>query len=59
MLLSSEGMPLPGVIIFSKVVVQNGVGMNFRPSPKRERRLGGGLCSEVRSWKARLVGLQK
>lgn len=34
-----------------------GVGMNFSPSPRRERRLRGGGVWVVKSWKAMVDGL--
>ena len=42
-----------------KEVVRKGVGMNLRPNPKRERRLGGGFRFVVKSWNARFVGREK
>ena len=42
-----------------QVLVKWGVGMNFRPRPRRERRFLGGAMVVVKSWKARWVGLWK
>ena len=55
-LLAKAGRPVPSWLIFVKVLVRKGVGMNFRPRPKRDFKLGGGVMVVVKSWKARLVG---
>ena len=55
-LLISAGRPVPSRLSFVKVLVRKGVGMNFRPRPKSDFKLGGGVMVVVKLWNAKLVG---
>ena len=46
-------------MILVGLFVLRGVGINFRPRPRRDRRLSGVFIVVVKLWKARLVGRLK
>ena len=48
---------MPSELILVKLVILNGVGINFNPSPNRDCRFKGGFKIVVRFVNALLLGL--